>query len=211
MKVLAVAFLPAAALCVCSLASQAQLPKDAVCSLDPPSFTTSAPNIFNDKQEQDLGDALAEMFEAGMRLAPPLADDQLTRIGERLLATLPPTGIHYRFRVYDSGEINGFSIAGGRVYISRKLIAALKNEDELAGVLVHEIGHLSTHQTAINITRALRLRLHITEVTDRDDIFKNIHLLYNTPSKSHEREDETDDVLLPIMWRCMPWNGPATR
>jgi WD40 repeat protein len=191
MKILAVAVLPAA-LCVCVLAAAAQSPQNAVCSLNPPSFATDAPNIFNDKQEQDLGDALAEMFEAEMRLAPPLADDQITRIGEKLLATLPPTGIHYRFRIYDSSEINGFSITGGRVYISRKLIAALKNEDELAAVLAHEIGHLSTHQTAIYLTRAFRIRLHVTEVTDREDIFKKVHLLYNTPTKSHE--DDNDDV-----------------
>ena len=76
-----------------------------------------------------------------MRIAPPADDDELTRIGEKLLATLPPTGIHYRFRIYDSGEVNAFSVAGGRVYVSRKLIAAVKNEDELAGVLAHELGH----------------------------------------------------------------------
>lgn len=140
---------------------------------------------------------MAEYVESFIRIAPPAADDQLTRIGERLLATLPPTGIHYSFRMYDSGEVNGFSFAGGHVYISRKLIAAVKNEDELAGVMAHEIGHLSTHQTAIEMTRIFRLRLGITQVTDRADIFAKVHLMLNTPAKDNEEEprEEKDEFV----------------
>ncbi len=150
------------------------------CTLEAPNFATNAPNIFNDRQEQDLGDALAEMFEADMRLADPGKDDALTRIGEKLLAQLPPTGIKYHFRMYDSGEINAFSVTGGRVYISRKLITAIKNEDELAGVLAHELGHLSMHQTAIGLTRDFKIRLGVTQVGDRADIFASSSILQYT-------------------------------
>jgi hypothetical protein len=81
------------------------------CGLASPSFVTGAPNIFNAQQEQDLGDALAEYEESDYKIAPPLAVDQLTRIGERLVAALPLSGLRYRFQVYDSGEINGFRLA----------------------------------------------------------------------------------------------------
>jgi hypothetical protein len=180
-----------------SVGVKAQITSSAPCSLAAPSFATSAPNIFNDRQEQDLGDALAESVEAELHLAPSSADDQLTRIGEKLLATLPPTGIRYRFRIYDSGEVNGFSLAGGRVYISRKLIAAVQNEDELAGVLAHEIGHLATHQSAIGMTRSLRIRLGVTQVGDRADIFAKVHQLFSTPAKLQEdRFDENKDEIV---------------
>jgi WD40 repeat protein len=180
---------PTLVLCLLPWAAWAQTVPAQDCSLPAPSFASDAPNIFNDRQEQDLGDALAELEEANLRLAPPLANDELTRVGEKLLATLPPTGVHYRFRMYDSGEINGFSLAGGRVYISRKLIAAVKNEDELAGVLAHEIGHISTHQTAIEFTRDLRIRLGVTAVGDRADIFAKVHQFFSTPAKPKENED----------------------
>jgi WD40 repeat protein len=187
----------------------AQTSPGSECSLMPPTFATNAPNIFNDRQEQDLGDALAEYIESDMRIAAPAVDDQITRIGEKLLAALPPTGVHYKFRVYDSGEINGFSLAGGRVYISRKLIAAVKNEDELAGVMAHEIGHLSTHQTAIEITRIFRIRLGVTQVGDRNDVFVKVHLMMSTQAKPKEDEgsgekDElvADQVALYAMMRA---------
>ena len=178
--------LPALVLCVFTCSAGAQPASPSGCTLDPPVFTTGAPNIFNDQQEQDLGDALAEFFEPQLHLAPPSADDQLTRIGERLLATLPPTGLHYRFRIYDSGEINAYSLSGGRVYVSRKLITSIKNEDALAGVVAHEIGHISTHQLAIVFTRNLRIRLGVTQVTDRADIFARVHQFFSTPAKSSE-------------------------
>jgi hypothetical protein len=177
------------ALCLLPLAAFAQSPVGSSCSLTLPSFTSNAPNIFNDQQEQYLGEALAEHEESNLRLVPPGPDDQMTRIGEKLLAALPPTGVHYRFRIYDSGEINGFSFGGGHVYISRKLIASVKSEDELAGVLAHEIGHIYTHQTAIELTRSLRFRLGITQVTDRADIFAKIHLFFSTPPKEGEEKD----------------------
>jgi hypothetical protein len=73
----------------------------------------------------------------------------------------------------------------------------VKTEDELAGVLAHEIGHLSTHQSAIEVTRIFRVRLHITQVTDRADIFAKLHLMMRTPAKSDEedgREDKNEMV-----------------
>jgi len=68
----------------------------------------------------------------------------------------------------------------------------VKTEDELAGVLAHEIGHLSTHQSAIEVTRIFRVRLHITQVTDRADIFAKLHLMMRTPAKSDEEDGRED-------------------
>jgi len=170
---------------------------DSACSLAPPTFVSGAPNIFNDQQEQYLGDAMAEKMEAELRLAPVGADDPLTRIGQRLLATLPPSGLQYRFRIYDSGELNAFSLGGGRVYISRKMLAAVKNEDELAGIVAHEIGHIATHQFATEFTRTFRIRLGVTQVTDRADIFARVHQMLSTSYKSAEGEAKEDkDQLL---------------
>ena len=196
-KSLANGFFVVLAVCLLPCTLPAQTAASPTCELPAPDFTTTGPNIFNDRQEQDLGDALAEYFEADMRIAPPAADDELTRIGEKVLATLPPTGIHYRFRVYDSGEVNAFSLAGGRVYASRKLIAAVKSEDELAGVIAHELGHLSTHQTAIEMTYWFKVRMGVTAVGDRADIFAKVHQFLSTPAKGNEAEKkETLDEIV---------------
>jgi WD40 repeat protein len=187
----------ALAVCLSPYILPAQTTASSPCTLPAPVFATTGSNIFNDRQEQDLGDALAEYFEADMRIAPPPSDDELTRIGEKMLATLPPSGIHYRFRIYDSGEVNAFSIGGGRVYVSRKLIAAVTSEDELAGVIAHELGHLSTHQTAIEMTYMFKVRMGVTQVGDRADIFAKVHQFLSTPEKENEAEkNETPDEIV---------------
>jgi hypothetical protein len=165
------------------------------CTVAAPDVSSTAPNIFTDRQEQDLADAMAEFFESEMRVATPGPDDQLTRIGERLVATLPATGLHYQFRIYDSGEINGFSIGGGRVYISRKLLAAVQSEDELAGVLAHEIGHIATHQVAIDLTRVFQ-KMGVTQVGDRTDIFARVHQMMSNPPKGagDDRHEEAEQL-----------------
>ena len=187
-------FLPALTLAVvCGITVKpcaAQAVTDSSCTLAAPSLTPTAPNIFTDAQEQILGDALAEISEADLKLAPVSQDDYLTKIGERLLATLPPSGLHYRFRIYDSGEINAFSLGGGRVYISRKMIAATQSEDELAGVVAHEIGHIATHQFAVEFTRTFKVRLGVTQLTDRADIFARVHQMLSTPAKPNEAEEK---------------------
>ena len=121
----------------------------ASCSLPAPQMTIHRDNIFNDQQDQWLGDAQADWTEPNYLLLPASKSEYLTKLGEKLLAQLPPTPIHYSFRVFESDEIESFSLAGGHIYVSRKLILDAHNEDELAGVLAHEIGRS---------TRAIRTR-----------------------------------------------------
>jgi predicted Zn-dependent protease len=98
-------------------------------------------DIFTDKQEADLGDAMAEQAAPRLKIIENDAlADYLRALGNRLVQHLPPTNLNFRFYLIDRPEPNAFSIAGGRVYVARKLIAMTKNEDELAGILAHEYG-----------------------------------------------------------------------
>ena len=91
------------------------------------------PNIFTTAQDADLGDAMAERFEGYLRTIDdaPLAEN-LTRIGTRLAAHLPPNEFKFQFRLIDIPDANAFVLPGGRVYVSRKLIGLTRSEDELA-------------------------------------------------------------------------------
>jgi len=110
-----------------------------------------------------------------------IKDDELSahlrELGNKLVQYLPPTKLNFRFYLIDIPEVNAFSIAGGRVYISRKVMAFAKNDDEVAGILAHELGHIVTHQAAIEITRSFREILGVTQVGDRDDVFRKFHQL----------------------------------
>ncbi|MFU8817280.1 MAG: M48 family metalloprotease [Pseudomonadales bacterium] len=63
-------------------------------------------------------------------------------IGERLLAVSPDAGKKYHFYVLDNPSVNAMALPDGYIFINRGLIAFLRSEDELAGVIGHEIGHV---------------------------------------------------------------------
>lgn len=94
----------------------------------------------------------------------------LEKIGSRLTASLPPSKIPYHFFVADLPDINAFSLGGGYIVVSRKLISVVRSEDELAAVLGHEIGHQVRHDPAVGETILFREVLGVTQVGDRKDI-----------------------------------------
>jgi WD40 repeat protein len=108
-----------------------------------------------------------------------IEDDQVTaylkRVGERVAQHLPDTGLHYEFLLYDQPEVQAFSMPGGRVYVSRKMAAFLRNEDELAGLLGHELGHLVARQQALDMSRDFREVLGLKTLPGDEDLFA----LYN--------------------------------
>jgi hypothetical protein len=130
------------------------------------------------------GDAQAAQLEPDYSLLPEKDTAELARIGNKLLAQLPPTSIQFTFRVYNDEEVNAFSIAGGHVYVSRKLISDARSEDEVAGVLAHEIGHIFSHAVAVGETRQLKALLKVTSLSDRRDVDDKEQLLINAPWKS---------------------------
>jgi hypothetical protein len=173
----------------------------AACPAAPAALTATAPNIFNPRQEQDLGDAYAEIDDAHERFVnDPAAEAYLEKIGQKLLAVLPPNEFHFRYRVVDSEQVNAWSIAGGHIYFTRKLITAAANEDQIAGVLAHELGHILIHQQAIETTADLNEVLHIKSVGDRADIFDKIQRLRDAefewaPERSGQKYEEIADAV----------------
>lgn len=78
-------------------------------------------------------------------------DDRLQgrveRIGRRLAAQSHRPDIGYTFTVLDSPEVNAFALPGGYIYITRGIMAYFNSEAELAGVLGHELGHVTARHS----------------------------------------------------------------
>ncbi len=69
-------------------------------------------------------------------------------IGRRLVRRAPGYGYDYRFAIVDDAAPNAFALPGGYVFVSRGLLALSNSEDELAGVLGHEIAHVALRHSA---------------------------------------------------------------
>jgi predicted Zn-dependent protease len=74
-------------------------------------------------------------------------------LGQRLAKLSHRDQLQWHFTVLDSPEINAFALPGGYVYVTRGIMAYLQTEAELAGVMGHEIGHVTARHGAQRATR----------------------------------------------------------
>ena len=72
----------------------------------------------------------------------------IRHIGKKLAAFSELLDLTYRFTILNDESVNAFALPGGYVYVTRGLLALAENEAEVAGVLAHEIGHITARHTA---------------------------------------------------------------
>ncbi|UCC66836.1 MAG: M48 family metalloprotease [Deltaproteobacteria bacterium] len=112
------------------------------------------------EEEKELGDKLAKELQQKLEMI----DDHPTRayvdkIGRRLLEETHDFRFPYRFYVVKEMEPNAFAIPGGHIFITSGLIRLVHEEDELAGVIGHEIAHSVLRHIAKAMERAKRISL----------------------------------------------------
>ncbi len=71
----------------------------------------------------------------------------VNRLGQELAAQSHRSNLNFTFTLLDSPQVNAFATPGGYVYITRGIMAYMNNEEQLAGVLGHEIGHVTARHS----------------------------------------------------------------
>ncbi len=74
-------------------------------------------------------------------------------VGKRLGSVSHRQNLPYEFNVVNSSDYNAFCLPGGKISITRGLLINLENEDQLAGILGHEIGHATARHSAKQLSR----------------------------------------------------------
>ncbi len=120
------------------------------------SISGCATSVITPEVEEAMGTEMSVAVEnqIGLYSQPPL-EEWVSAVGARLVAELGPTPYTFRFAVVDQFEPNAFATPGGFIYISRGLLAQMNSEDELAGVLAHEISHVTQRHHARQAGRSL--------------------------------------------------------
>ena len=114
-------------------------------------------------------------------------------IGQELAQNSHRSHLNFTFTILDSPEVNAFALPGGYIYITRGIMAYLNSEAELAGVLGHEIGHVTARhsvrqQSASRVTGLLGAVLDVaTGQTSNGGLFSNLsHALTQGYGRDHE-------------------------
>ncbi|RKW09986.1 MAG: zinc metalloprotease, partial [Cardiobacterium sp.] len=110
--------------------------------------------IFSGDKARNIGMAVeGRLRQNGELLEQPEITQYVRELGNRL-SKYAPAASGYHFFVIDSPAINAFATSGGYIGINSGLIAMTDNEDQLAGVIAHEIGHVSQSHIARSIANA---------------------------------------------------------
>ncbi len=131
------------------------------CTVNPATGRQSFTAFMPPAEEARLG---AKMHpEVSKEFGGPIRDQALAayvdRIGQSLARTSETPNQRFTFTVLESDIVNAFAVPGGYVYVTRALVALAANEAELAGVLAHEIGHITARHTAERYSRAVMAQL----------------------------------------------------
>ncbi|MCK4924176.1 MAG: M48 family metalloprotease, partial [Spirochaetes bacterium] len=105
-------------------------------------------NLFSESQEIQMGRDADEQISASLGLYP---DQELAEyvedLGLRLAANSERPNLPWTFRVLDDPTVNAFALPGGYIYVTRGILTYLSSEAELAGVVGHEIGHVTAQHS----------------------------------------------------------------
>jgi predicted Zn-dependent protease len=138
-------------------------------------------NIFNAQQELELGDVEAEVLEERYQIIPDAAfAEHVTAIQKRLFSCFTPGQANIRIILIDTPEVNAFSVGSSRIYLTRKIVAMVRSDDELAGLLAHEFAHMVTHQNATVVSETFDQILGVEAVGDRTDIAEKFNRMLNS-------------------------------
>jgi predicted Zn-dependent protease len=120
-------------------------------------------SLMSEAQEIELG----KQMDAEVRREMGLYEDpELQRyvetIGMKLARASERPSLPWHFAVVDEPAVNAFALPGGYIYVTRGILPFLDNEAQLAGVLGHEIGHVTARHSAQQYTKATTAGIGVT-------------------------------------------------
>ena len=110
--------------------------------------------LIGESQEIAMGRDYDRDVAASIGLYPDTALQRwMQEFGTRLAATSERPNLPWTFRVVDDPVVNAFALPGGYIYVTRGILAHLNSEAELAGVVGHEIGHVTARHSVSQMSK----------------------------------------------------------
>lgn len=125
-----------------------------------PDMGSPADAILSKNEENRFGRAImAQIRLSGQVVEDPLMTEYINEIGRRISAQTNDGEHSFEFFIVEDSRINAFALPGGYIGVHTGLIEATRNEDELAGVLAHEVAHVTQRHIARSIHASQRQSL----------------------------------------------------
>lgn len=112
------------------------------------------------KEEEDMSrQMMAMIYKHYDVIDDPVIVPYVNRIGQRILATLPQQPFTYHFHVINDDVYNAFATPAGHIFVYTGLLNAMNEEEELAGIMGHEIAHVYCRHISQKIERSKKISM----------------------------------------------------
>jgi predicted Zn-dependent protease len=116
------------------------------------------PNFVSLEKEIQIGAQYAQYFEQSARLVEdPVVTGYIDRLGQKIVKN-SDAKVPFVIKVVDTDEVNAFALPGGYFYVNKGLIIEAGTESELAGVMAHEIAHVTARHATERMTKSQLLQ-----------------------------------------------------
>jgi predicted Zn-dependent protease len=120
-------------------------------------------SLMSEQQEIATGQQMdGEVIKQMGLYDDPELQRYVSDVGMRLAKVSPRPNLPWKFTVVNQPAVNAFALPGGFIYITRGILPFLNDEAELAGVLGHEIGHVTARHSAQQYTKATSASIGMT-------------------------------------------------
>lgn len=174
--------------------------------------------FLNSASEVSIGESVIPEFTSKHPLSnDPVLIERLRAIGSKIAGVSDRQDILYKFYVLKDKELNALTLPGGYVYVNQGLMNIL-NDNELAGVVAHEVGHVAARHIAkklqANMTYQLLLGVAFAAVGDKaganaGTVAQGIDTVYNLVGLGYSRKDEYEADRLGVKYASLagydPW------
>jgi len=117
-----------------------------------PDFGSPADAVLNKSQEAQIGrGVVAQLRNAGAIMEDPLVTEYINTLGAQLAGHANDGDQSFEFFMVDDDAINAFALPGGFIGVNAGLILASETESEVAGVLAHEVAHVTQRHIARSV------------------------------------------------------------
>jgi len=126
-------------------------------------------------------------------LHDPQKQSRLDNIGKKIAAASDRQDLTYHFKIIEDKELNAFTIPGGYIYVNSGLMERA-NDDELACVIAHEIGHTAARHTVKKLQAILGYQIVmniVMGVNNNKTMLQAMDIVFNLSSLGYGRQDET--------------------
>jgi predicted Zn-dependent protease len=173
-------------------------------------YPAEDPFMMSDQQQIEIGEKHAAEIRKKEKVLPATNGyvKVLRRVGDRLVkAADDGTKWRYTFDVIQSDQVNAFALPGGPVFFYTGLLSRLKTEDELAGVLAHELTHVRREHSARQYADAVKRELGFAAVLGLLGANKEVRtgaavansaILGTRFSRQHETQADDDGYKLMV-------------